>query len=291
MNYEAGAKTPLAAVFAGLLLMAIIIPIAPFASYLPNAAMAGILFLVAWGVIDFHHIKKVLKTSRSEAAIMATTFFAALFLELEFAIFLGVILSLVIYLNRTSRPRIYARVPDPRLPRRKFNTDPALPECPQLKIVRIDGSLFFGAVNHVRETLRRIEEHNPNQKHLAIIATGINFIDLAGAEFLAEEARKRREGGGGLYMIRVKEGVCEPFRRGGYLEEIGDENIFRGKTDALAAIFDRLDRDICERCTARIFNECQSVPGPFPARPPEPTGRGESEGGDLDSAAQHSQKA
>lgn len=262
VNYEAGAKTPLAAVLAGLLLIAIIIPVAPLAAYLPNAAMAGILFLVAWGLIDFHHIKKILETSRSETAIMGTTFFSALFLELEFAIFLGVILSLVVYLNRTSRPRIYARVPDPRLPKRKFNTDPTLPECPQLKIIRIDGSLFFGAVSHVRDTLRRIEENNPEQKHLAIVATGINFIDIAGAEFLAEEARKRREAGGGLYMIRVKEGVCEPFKRGGYLQEIGEENLFQGKTEALSAIFARLDREICKRCTARIFNECQAVPGP-----------------------------
>jgi len=262
VNYQAGAKTPLAAVFAGGLLMVIVVLVAPYAAYLPNAAMAGILFLVAWGLIDFHHIREIVQISRSETAILAVTFFGALFLELEFAIYMGVLLSLVLYLSRTSRPRILPRVPDPRSARRKFTTDSSLPECPQLKIARIDGSLFFGAVNHVQEAFRRFQEQNPGQKHLAVIASGINFIDIAGAEFLSREAIKRRGQGGGLYLIRVKEAVCEPFRRGHYLQDIGPENIFPGKTVALAEIFDKLDPDICRHCTKRIFRECQSVPPP-----------------------------
>lgn len=256
VNYTAGAKTPLAAVFAGGLLIFVVLLVAPFAAYLPNAAMAGILFLVAWGLIDFHHIHKIIQTSRSETIILATTFFATLFLELEFAIFLGVMLSLALYLNRTSRPRVLSRVPDPRLPKRKFNTDPGLPECPQLKIVRVDGSLFFGAVSHVQETLRAFEERNPEQKHLAIVASGINFIDIAGAELLAQEAKRYRARGGGLYLISVKEGVCEPLRRSGDLDAIGRDNIFTSKAEALATIVERLDKDICQRCTRRVFNEC-----------------------------------
>lgn len=263
VNYQAGAKTPLAAVFAGGLLMVIVLLVAPLAIYLPNAAMAGILFLVAWGLIDFHHIKQIIQTSHAETAVLAVTFFGALFLELEFAIYMGVLLSLVLYLMRTSRPRILPRVPDPKSPKRKFTTDSLLPECPQLKIARIDGSLFFGAVSHVQEALRQFEARAPEQKHLAIVATGINFIDIAGAEFLAREAEKRRARGGGLYLIRVKEGVCEPFKRGDYLRIIGDQNIFPGKTQALASIFEKLDPEICKRCKRRIFRECASVPGPI----------------------------
>ncbi len=99
LNYQAGAQTPLAAMFAGLFLIVIVLLVAPLAAYLPNAAMAGILFLVAWGLIDFHEIGHVLKTSRRETGIMGVTFFGALFLELEFAIFAGVLLSLVLYLD------------------------------------------------------------------------------------------------------------------------------------------------------------------------------------------------
>jgi SulP family sulfate permease len=276
LNFDAGAQTPIAAVLAGMFLMGIVVLVAPLAAYLPNAAMAGVLFLVAWGLIDFHHIRQIIRTSRSDTAIMATTFFSTLFLELQFAIFLGVILSLVLYLNRTSRPRILVRVPDPEDIHRKFTTDPVLPECPQLRIIRIDGSLFFGAVSHVQETLQAFREKDPEQKHLVIVASGINFIDVAGAEFLALEARKRRAEGGGLYLIRVKPGVYEPLKRGGYLQDIGEENLFAGKTQALETIFQRLDRERCASCTSRIFRECQTLPPPEAAegRQPVREGRG-----------------
>ena len=271
LNYEAGARTPLAAVFAGGLLMGIVVLVAPLAAYLPNAAMAGILFLVAWGLIDFHHIAKIIKASRSEAITLATTFFATLFLELEFAIMLGVLLSLAMYLSRTSRPRIWSRVPDPQAPKRSFTTDPQLPECPQLKIVRIDGSLFFGAVNYVREMLRVYEQRAPEQTHLLIVASGINFIDVAGAEFFAEVARKRRAQGGGLYLVRAKDGVVEVLERGGYLDDIGRENLFTSKTQAIAALHARMNPARCAGCTSRIFNECRGLPAavrPTPLQEP-----------------------
>jgi sulfate permease, SulP family len=263
VNYEAGARTPLAAAFAGVMLMGVVLLVAPYANYLPNAAMAGILMLVAWGLIDFHHIKIILQTSRSEAAVLAVTFFSTLLMDLEFAIMVGVVASLVTYLHRTSRPRMLVRVPDPSLPERKFNTDPALPECPQFKIVRIDGSLFFGAINHVRETLRDFGEQDPRQKHLMVVASGMNFVDVAGAEYLAQEARSHRKLGGGLYFYRIKPGACEALTRGGFRDEIGAENMYMSKTEALHDIVvNKLDQEVCRHCTRRIFLECKDKPGP-----------------------------
>jgi SulP family sulfate permease len=259
VNFQAGAKTPIAAALSGILLIGVVLAVAPLAAYLPNAAMAGILVLVAWGLIDFHHIKKIFKASRSDFTILLVTFIATLTLELEFAILLGVMLSLVVYLSRTSRPKVVARVPDSADPQRKFVTDSRLPECPQFKIVRIDGSLYFGAVNHIAESLRRFREQNPNQKHVLVVAMGINFLDVAGAELLVQEVRHYRKLGGGMYFYQIKEGVCDPLRRGGYIQEIGDENMFSSKTEAVAEIFQKLDRDICVRCDKRIFKECQSI--------------------------------
>ncbi len=259
LNYEAGARTPLAAIIAGLALIGLVMLLAPVAAYLPHAAMAGVLFLVAWGLLDFHHIHQVMRTSLPETAVMGTTFAATLLLDLEFAILLGVFLSLVVYLSRTSRPRMITRVPNPHSPQRSFITDPALPECPQLKILRIDGSLFFGAVHHVRENLMRMLRIEPGQKHLLLVASGINFIDVAGAEFLAAQAKTRREEGGGLYLYRVKEGVLEPLQKGGYMALIGPENLFISKHRALATIHSRLDPEVCKRCTRRIFQECHAA--------------------------------
>ncbi|MCG6887410.1 MAG: SulP family inorganic anion transporter [Proteobacteria bacterium] len=259
LNYQAGAKTPLAAVFAGSLLMVIVVLVAPLAAYLPNAAMAGILFLVAWGLVDFHEIRHILKASRRETAIMGVTFFGALFLELEFAIFAGVMLSLVLYLMRVSRPRIVTRTPDPRIPNRKFTTDPDLPQCPQLRFLRIDGSLFFGSVSHVLEFLAEIEEQYPEQKHLAIVAEGINFTDIAGGDMLVREAMKRKARGGDLYLLHVKKGLWESLDKC-CLDELGPNNIFQSKKAAVTAIFQKLDKDICRTCDKRIFQECNSVP-------------------------------
>ena len=256
LNYAAGAKTPMASILASLLLVAIVLLVAPLAAYLPNAAMAGVLFLVAWGLIDFHHIRQILRAGHEETIIFGATFLATLLLNLEMAILLGVFLSLGFYLSRTSRPRVLSRVPDSRGERRKFVSDPALPECPQLKIVRIDGSLFFGAVSHVQEQLRALEAEQPGQKHLVIVASGINFIDLAGAEFLAQEARLRRAAGGDLWLIRVKPQVRETLENGGYLDYIGADHLFEGKSEAFAHIYARLDREVCRRCDKRIFREC-----------------------------------
>ena len=257
VNYDAGAKTPLAAIIAGALLMAIVVLIAPLAVYMPNAAMAGVLFIVAWGLVDRHHIAQILRTSRSETAVLAVTFLSTLFLELEQAIFAGVLLSLVLYLNRTSNPRIVPRVPDPFSPTRKFTSPRAdLPECLQLRFVRIDGSLFFGAVSTFQETLRDYEEQEPGRKHLAIVMSGVNFIDIAGAEALAQASRRYRDRGGAIYLVRVKARVLELLQRGGYIEDIGRKNLFASKTEALRTIYRRFDYDVCRRCNRRVFVEC-----------------------------------
>lgn len=260
VNYEAGAKTPMAAVFAGLLLIFIVLFVAPWAKYLPNAAMAGILFMVAWGLIDFHHIKSILASSKSETTVLSVTFFGALFLDLELAIFIGVMLSLALYLKKTATPKIRERVPDPEHVKRKFTTNPALPECPQLKIVRVDGSLFFGAVAHVREKLADMRMVNPQQKHLLLLAQGINFVDMPGAELLVSETLARRKVGGDMFFYRIKEGACEVIKKGGYARHLGEDHMFSSKSEAIAEIFKSLDKDVCRQCDKRIFNECKQVP-------------------------------
>jgi len=279
MNYESGAKTPLAAISAGFMLIGIVLLVAPLAIYLPKAGMAGILFLVAWNLIDIKSIRKILRSSKSETAILAVTFFSVLFLDLELAIFAGVILSLVFYLNRTSHPEVAVLAPGNHEDRRQFTEDLSQPECPQLKIVRIDGPMYFGAVSSVIEDLHRLESNFPDQRHMVVLASGVHFIDLTGAEALANEARTLRNAGGKLYLAGMKDEVEEKMRLTGCLKDIGEENVFKSKTAAFAAIYERLDRSICETCTQRIFWECNAdengkprppVPPPVIEAPPQP---------------------
>ncbi|MCK7493106.1 MAG: STAS domain-containing protein [Comamonadaceae bacterium] len=201
---------------------------APLAAYLPNAAMAGILFLVAWGLIDFHHIAVIARASRSEAAVLAVTFGATLVMHLEFAILVGIVLSLMLYLNRTSRPHHplagagRGRSASVHFVERRAGQ----PECPQLKIVRIEGSLYFGAVNHVGEYFHDIAERQPQKKHLLLMSRSINFVDVAGAELLAQEARSRRARGGRLYLHSLREAACRMLCKPPYADDIGADALF-----------------------------------------------------------------
>jgi SulP family sulfate permease len=256
VNYAAGARTPLAAVFASVFLVVILFFVAPLAAYLPNAAMAGILFLVAWGLIDFHHIALLPKVSRQETLVLWVTLLGTL-VDLEKGIFFGIALSLAFYLYRTSRPSLEAAVPDPEPGSYHYIPADSHAECPQIKFLRVNGSLFFGAVSHVQQTFQELAENEPQRKHIVLIATGMNFVDLAGAEMLAQVARERRKLGGSLGFYRLKPEVQAMLEKAGFMEDIGEENVYPAKTRPASRLYPRLDPEICRTCTARIFPECK----------------------------------
>jgi SulP family sulfate permease len=257
VNFEAGARTPLASVFASIALILILLAVAPLAAYLPNAAMAGILFLVAWGLIDFRHIGHIWHTSKAESGILAVTLIGTLF-NLEAGIFLGVFLSLVMFLYRTSKPEIVPVVPAPEEGAYHFVRAKGRQECPQLRIVRINGSVYFGSSSYVQSALQQIDEDNPQQKSVLIAAASLVRIDIAGGEILAQEARRRRRLGGGLYFYRLNSANYDFLRQGGYTHEIGEGAFFPVMTNVVGALYRTLDPDICRTCKKRIFKECHS---------------------------------
>jgi len=255
VNYEAGARTPLASIFASVFLVIVLLLVAPLAAFLPNAAMAGILFLVAWGLIDFHHIKHIAHTSRAETVILAVTLVGTLF-NLEMGIFLGVFLSLVLFLYKSSKPEIVPVVPAPEEGAYHFVRAKGRPECPQLRIVRINGPVYFGAASYVQAALQQIDEDNPLQKSVLITSASLNYIDVAGAEALAQEARRRKRMGGGLYFYRLNETSRALLKQGGYDREIGEGAFFPVMTNVTGALYWTLDPNVCRSCKARIFREC-----------------------------------
>lgn len=260
VNYASGARTPLAAALSAAFLLVIVLLVAPLAAYLPVPAMAAILFIVAWSLIDFHHIGEIIKRHKRERLVLLLTFVGTL-IDLEKGIFLGILVSLLFYLSRTSQPSIRELAPAPNErhnPRRKFVSAAAAdaPTCPQLTLLRVEGSIFFGAVEHVQQAFRNVDEADPQKKHLLVSARAIGFIDLAGAELLAKEAQRRRRLGGGLYLVGVQPDLCDMLKRSGQVEAVGEQQIFRHKGEALHDIYTRLDGNICRHCTARVFHEC-----------------------------------
>lgn len=265
VNYSAGAQTPMSAIFAAIFLALIILLVAPLTAYLPIAAMGGIIMLVAYNLINFEHIKKIMVTSQAENSVLLTTFFATLFLHLEFAIYFGVLLSLVIFLARTSTPDIISLSPDknPDTNKRTLVKEAAadhLDECPQLKIIRIDMSIYFGSANHIQSYMHRVTEKE-GIKHILIIGTGINFIDLSGAEMLEQESDRLQDEGGGLYFGELKPKVNNFIHRGHFDEHIGAQYFFAEKKDAIHKITTvALDHRKCQTCQYRVFDECHEEP-------------------------------
>ena len=256
VNHQSGAKTPMAAIFAALILMLSILFIAPLTAYLPMPAMGGVILLVAYNLIDFHQIKGILRASKAEITVLTITFLSTLFLELEFAIYFGVFFSLFFYLHRTSNPNVVTLVPDPEAENRSFKsiTLSSAPECPQLKIIRIDGSLFFGAVNNISQQLREISQDGT--KNILMVGGGINLIDYSGAELLFHESERLKALGGQLYFCRLKKRTRDFLKKSGFAEKLGEENIFIDKKTAISEIYKQLDPKVCENCTVRIFREC-----------------------------------
>jgi len=256
VNYQAGAKTPMAAIISSLGLMLVVLVFARYAEYLPKPAMGGIILLVGYSLIDFQHIKKVVKSSGREFIILSVTLFGTLFLELEVALFSGIILSLFFYLEKTAKPNIaiLGTSNDHRFV--NIIRDSKIRVCPQLKIVRIDGSIYFAALEVVSEFFDNLYE-NEDIKDVLIVSKGINFIDLAGATWLTQEVKKWQKRGGGIYFSGLKILSQQILTKGGFRDEIGLENFFDDKNMAINSIYQRMNKDICSKCTTQIFKECE----------------------------------
>lgn len=259
VNYDAGAKTPLAAIFAAVLLLIIVLFVAPLIAYLPIAGMAGVIMLVGYNLIDFHFIKTVTKASKRQLVVLLATLLATLFLELEYAVFFGVITSLIFYLQETSTPNVAIMAPDPDHEHRRFTflKRKELKQCPQLKIVRLDGSIYFGSVSHISTEINKaVENAGPNTKHLLLQCEGVNFIDVSGCEWLVAEAKKWKEKGGGIYFAELKEIAQHTLIKGEFKKEIGENHFFSAKESAISFIYKNMDSNICDTCDKRIFLEC-----------------------------------
>lgn len=263
-NLESGGRTPLAAVFSALWLILLVLVSAPLLAFIPFAAIAGLLLLVAWSLLDTPRWLKLGRTHPVEFGISLITMLATVTFRLEYAILLGTLLSIFAYLYRTSRPSMrimgfLSRDPDRHLePIEDAPASQAL-TCPQIRMIRMEGTVYFGAAAHVTQHLAALRETPDAPAHLLVMARSMNFIDLPGAEIWEDELKTRRAMGGDLYFHRPRPEVLEMWKRTGFDQRIGADHLFMTKKDAISHIFTRLDTETCRQCRARIFTECESV--------------------------------
>jgi sulfate permease, SulP family len=258
VNFEAGAQTPMSAIFAALFLFIILLLVAPWFAYVPIPAMAGVIMVVAWKLIDTREVFHILKVSRGETAIAGITFAVSLLVDLEFSIYCGVILSVILFMDRSAHPRLSVGVPDPKLSRRSFRpvSDTNLPMCPQLFVTGLDGPLFFGSVDAIRREFRRYEQAYPEQKFMIFNIRGVGQIDLPAAELLIEEAKRREKRGGKLYVQTKIPRTIKQLKQYRVIGHLGGKKVHLYKGDAIAATINNLDQSICKNCTVRIWTDC-----------------------------------
>lgn len=190
LSYDAGARSPLAGVFSALWVALFAVCGASLISHIPIPSMAASILLICWGLVDRRGIRALFRVSHPEFAVMALTCVATLLLELQTAIYAGVLASLFFYLKRTSQPRVQQW--------RDGDDD----------ILRVGGSIFFGASHYLQTILQRSKG-----SRVVIDAQQINFIDYSGVEMLHQEARRLNRQDRSLTLRSARPHVVEELRK------------------------------------------------------------------------------
>lgn len=259
VNYTSGARTPLAVVFSGLWVLLALQLFAPLAAYLPRASLAGVLIVTAYTMIDQKEMKRIWRTSWGDSMIMVATLLSTVFLPLEFAVLTGVMISFARYIAKTSHPAVHAMLPDEKF--EHFAYQPHKPVCPQLGVLTIEGSLYFGATQHVEEEIRHNLEAHPQQHFLLLRMHRVNHCDISGLHMLEAVVRLYRQQGGDLFMVGVRQPVWEKMEASEFVNSLGMSH-FLAQEQAIEYLFYQvLDPAVCiYHCPIRVWRECQSLP-------------------------------
>ncbi len=190
LNLQAGAHSPLAGVFSALLVALFALVGARLIALIPLPCMAAGILLICWGLVDTASLRGLFRVSRSEFLVMALTLLATLMLELQTAIYAGVLASLFFYLKRTSQPRV------------KFWQEG------EQEMLRVEGSIFFGACHYLQQLIQR-----SHGEQVVIDAHHVNFIDYAGVTMLHQEARRLKAQHRRLVLRRARPQVIAEIHK------------------------------------------------------------------------------
>ncbi len=260
VNLDSGARTAMASVFsAGFLLVALFVS-GTLTAYLPVSALSAVLIVTAYNMIDFAEIRRILYSGFGEAAILGVTLFGTLFLDIAFAVLLGILLSFVLYILHTSAPRVHEVKPDVNY--KHFLYQPEKAGCPQLGIIEILGDLYFGAVHYVEEYILDHADKHPEQRFLLIRMHNVNDCDFSGIHMLENVVKTYRDRGGDVFLVRPQYRVKQIFATTDFVENVLGADHILDKDSAISHIFYHiLDPAICiYECPVRVFQECANLP-------------------------------
>ena len=265
VNFLAGAKTGMSSVFTSLFVIFTLFFFAPLLYNLPKAALAAVVIVAVLGIVKPKAFVELYKTNPQDGAVAGITFISAFLMKPDYAIFIGIVLSLILFLWRSMHPRIVILSRDPKT-RTFVNADLFnIPECPQILFIRPDASLYFANVEHIMEELNHhIAKHKASLRCLVIDAESINHVDATAVDVLKEFIEEKEKEGLRIYFVNLKTPVRASLERAGIFRMIGEDRVLPSKGVAIKKLFGAIDHDFCKReCPVAVFDECYELKEPL----------------------------
>jgi SulP family sulfate permease len=241
-NIKAGGRTPLAGIVHAIVLLLFMLALAPLARLVPLSALASVLLLVAWNMAEIDHFRSILRTPKSDVAVLLTTFGLTVFADLTVAVGVGLVLASLLFMRRMAEvsnigaiTRELANDADSREPDiGALKDDYAVARRdipPGVEVYEIDGPFFFGVADRLKDTLNQFER--PPSVFILRMRR-VPHIDASGLHALEEFHAKCRRQGMRLLLSGVHAQPLFAFAKAGFDEVVGLENMFETIDDALA---------------------------------------------------------
>jgi len=263
INFASGAKTGISSAFSSLTVIISLLFLTPIFTYIPKAALAAMVISAVLLLFHPKEVFKLWKMNRHDGIVAITVFFISLIAAPDYALLIGVVMSLMFFLWKTMRPSITRISKDPYL-NMFVNADLyEKPSCPQLLHLRSDNVIYFANAGYTIESiLGKLDQVETPVKYLLLDLQAMGFIDITGIDelrVLMEEAKERQIK---VAYMGINQPVMETFKNSTFIEEIEPDLLIENRGQAIQVIFDQLDHQYCkDECPFTLFNECPQVKG------------------------------
>ena len=220
---KSGAQSVVSSFISGLIIVIAALLLGSYVQFIPQCALAVLVITIGISLIDRHAIKIVNLTTKSDASVFAATFVSGLFIPLDSAIYVGVGISIVLFLKKVAQPEMveYTFKEDGQLAQMNTNEHRSIP---QVSIVHLEGELFFGAANLFRDQMRRVCEE-PNLKIVILKMRNAHHLDATGVMALEELLVYMSDKGRYLILSEVKSDMIRVLKNSRLYEKIEARNI------------------------------------------------------------------
>jgi SulP family sulfate permease len=225
INQQAGAVTQWSGVVSAAAVALIMMVFAPYARFIPRAALAGILMVSAWRMVDRHALFYHLRATRFDAAIVATTALAALAISIEFCVLIGIFMSFMLAVPRAGRMLLteFFLTPDGGIHER-------LPDdtmCDRMLIFGLEGELFFGATGNLEQHFQTIEDRvTGNTNVLVLRMKRVRNPDAVGLTLLEGFLDRMKARGVNVVLCGVRTHLYRTMIKTGLAARLGEKEVF-----------------------------------------------------------------